>query len=131
MIFPDPGHAMITETVTQPNDLFATANSCLLAPHEIDTAGLQQVFGQMLAHHVDYADLYFQYSRAEGWALEEPLVTWRPESDHDLAKRHDERRCWQAGGSHLVTSFRSGQNAIAVAPRALRDRRSIRASFAG
>ena len=65
---------MITETVTQSNDLFATANSCLLAPHEIDTAGLQQVFGQMLAHHVDYADLYFQYNRAEGWALEEGIV---------------------------------------------------------
>ena len=65
---------MITEPITQPNDLFATANSCLLAPYEIDTAGLQQVFGQMLVHHVDYADLYFQYSRAEGWALEEGIV---------------------------------------------------------
>ncbi|MDN5753502.1 MAG: metalloprotease TldD [Nitrosospira sp.] len=65
---------MITEPVTQPNDLFATANRCLLAPHEIDTAGLQQVFGQMLAHHVEYADLYFQYNRAEGWALEEGIV---------------------------------------------------------
>ena len=28
----------------------------------------------MLSHHVDYADLYFQYSRAEGWALEEGIV---------------------------------------------------------
>ncbi len=65
---------MIIEPVTQPNDLFATANHCLLAPHEIDTAGLQQVFGQMLSHHVEYADLYFQYSRAEGWALEEGIV---------------------------------------------------------
>ena len=65
---------MITEPLTQPDDLFATANRCLLAPHEIDTAGLQKVFGQMLSHHVDYADLYFQYSRAEGWALEEGIV---------------------------------------------------------
>src|SRR5687768_14023108 len=65
---------MITEPLIQPSDLFATANSCLLAPHEIDTAGLQTVFGQMLTHHVEYADLYFQYSRAEGWALEEGIV---------------------------------------------------------
>jgi len=65
---------MITEPITQADDLFATANSCLLTPHEIDTAGLQQVFGQMFVHHVDYADLYFQYTRAEGWALEEGIV---------------------------------------------------------
>jgi TldD protein len=28
----------------------------------------------MLAHRLDYADLYFQYSRAESWALEEGIV---------------------------------------------------------
>ncbi|MBA4143222.1 MAG: metalloprotease TldD [Nitrosospira sp.] len=65
---------MITEPTIQSEDLFATANRCLLMPHEIDTAGLQKVFGQMLAHHVEYADLYFQYTRAEGWALEEGIV---------------------------------------------------------
>ena len=62
------------EQATQTRDLFATANNCLLAPYEIDNAGLQNVFGQMLSHHVDYADLYFQYSRAEGWSLEEGIV---------------------------------------------------------
>src|SRR5688500_10205528 len=65
---------MIIEPAIQPSDLFATANHCLLAPHEIDTAGLQNVFGQILAHQVEYADLYFQYSRAEGWSLEEGIV---------------------------------------------------------
>ncbi|MEO8442100.1 MAG: metalloprotease TldD, partial [Betaproteobacteria bacterium] len=34
----------------------------------------QQVFGQILVHKVDYADLYFQYSRSEGWSLEEGIV---------------------------------------------------------
>jgi TldD protein len=63
-----------TEPVTEPNDLFAMAERCLLAPYEIDTAGLQRVFGQILTHHVDYADLYFQYNRAEGWVLEEGIV---------------------------------------------------------
>ena len=65
---------MITEPVTEPNDLFVMAERCLLAPYEIDTAGLQQVFGQILTHHIDYADLYFQYNRAEGWVLEEGIV---------------------------------------------------------
>ncbi len=65
---------MITEPVTEPNDLFAMAERCLLAPYEINAAGLQQVFGQILTHHVDYADLYFQYNRAEGWVLEEGIV---------------------------------------------------------
>lgn len=65
---------MTIEPVTQPEDLFATANRCLLMPHEIDTAALQTVFGQMLSHRIDYADLYFQYSRTEGWALEEGIV---------------------------------------------------------
>jgi TldD protein len=65
---------MITEPVSPTSDLFATASNCLLAPYEIDTAGLQEVFGQLLSHHVDYADLYFQYSRGENWALEEGIV---------------------------------------------------------
>ncbi len=65
---------MITEPVTEPNDLFAMAERCLLAPYEINAAGLQQVFGQILTHHIDYADLYFQYNRAEGWVLEEGIV---------------------------------------------------------
>ncbi len=65
---------MVTELVTEPNDLFNMADRCLLTPYEIDTARLQQVFGQILTHHVDYADLYFQYSRAEGWVLEEGIV---------------------------------------------------------
>ncbi len=66
--------AMVTELVTEPNDLFSMADRCLLTPYEIDTARLQQVFGQILTHHVDYADLYFQFSRAEGWVLEEGIV---------------------------------------------------------
>ena len=53
---------------------FATAQATLLAPHALDHQALEQVFGQLLAHKVDYADLYFQYSRSEGWSLEEGIV---------------------------------------------------------
>src|SRR5512134_137335 len=53
---------------------FATANEVLLAPYALDSGRLQAVFGQILAHRVDYADLYFQYTRSESWSLEEGIV---------------------------------------------------------
>jgi TldD protein len=53
---------------------FATANDILLAPYALDTGRLDTVFGQILAHRVDYADLYFQYTRSESWSLEEGIV---------------------------------------------------------
>ena len=53
---------------------FDTAQATLLAPYSLDQNALEQVFGQILAHKVDYADLYFQYSRSEGWSLEEGIV---------------------------------------------------------
>ena len=58
----------------QKDTLFTLAQQSLLAPHALDTRHLQQVFGKMLAHRLDYADLYFQYSRAESWSLEEGIV---------------------------------------------------------
>jgi len=54
--------------------LFNTANTSLLSPYGLDTDALQQVFGQIMTHRVDFADLYFQYTRAEGWSLEEGQV---------------------------------------------------------
>jgi TldD protein len=54
--------------------LFATADRALLAPHGLDAGGLAKVFGRILAHQVDFADLYFQYSRSESWSLEEGIV---------------------------------------------------------
>ena len=54
--------------------IFETASALLLAPHALDETRLQSVFGQIMAHQVDYADLYFQYSRSESWSLEEGIV---------------------------------------------------------
>ncbi|MXS85354.1 metalloprotease TldD [Nitrosomonas sp. HPC101] len=55
-------------------DSFAIADQYLLAPYELNTDRLQDVFGQILTHRIDYADIYFQYSRSEGWVLEEGIV---------------------------------------------------------
>ena len=54
--------------------LFATAQHSLLQPYSIETQHIEQVFASMMAHRLDYADLYFQYSRAESWSLEEGIV---------------------------------------------------------
>ncbi len=59
----------------QNNDtIFALAQQSLLVPHALEARHLEQMFSKMLAHKVDYADLYFQYSRAESWSLEEGIV---------------------------------------------------------
>ena len=59
----------------EPNEqLLTTARSFLLAPHELEAGKLDRVFGSLLSHKLDYADLYFQYSRSEGWSLEEGIV---------------------------------------------------------
>src|SRR5712692_9310540 len=57
-----------------PEQLFSTAQSFLLAPHDLETAKLARVFGSLLSRRLDYADLYFQYSRSECWSLEEGIV---------------------------------------------------------
>src|SRR3979411_2187504 len=53
---------------------FDTAQEILLAPYSLDDQRLQSVFGEIMTHRVDYADLYFQYSRSESWSLEEGIV---------------------------------------------------------
>jgi TldD protein len=59
---------------SHPLNTIETATSRLLVPYALDTQHLERTFGHMLAHRVDYADLYFQYSRSEGWSLEEGVV---------------------------------------------------------
>ncbi len=59
----------------QNNDtMFALAQQSLLTPHALATSDLEKVFSKIFTHKVDYADLYFQYSRAESWSLEEGIV---------------------------------------------------------
>ncbi|WP_051532188.1 metalloprotease TldD [Brackiella oedipodis] len=67
----------ITPTInlaTPTEDALATASTLLLAPWGLQTHHLDQALADIYSHHVDYADLYFQYSRAESWALEEGIV---------------------------------------------------------
>ena len=52
----------------------ATARSLLLTPFGLDDTHLAQALNEIRAHRVDDADLYFQYTRSEGWSLEEGIV---------------------------------------------------------
>ena len=50
------------------------ANEALLVPSGLDSQAIQSVLSNIMSHQVDYADLYFQYSRSESWGLEEGQV---------------------------------------------------------
>nr|WP_314899859.1 metalloprotease TldD [uncultured Deefgea sp.] len=54
--------------------VFALAEQQLLTPFHLDEAALGQVFADIMTHEIDYADLYFQYSRSEAWSLDEGIV---------------------------------------------------------
>ena len=54
--------------------LLAQARHLLLEPTALDDAMLSRVLASIHTHAVDFADLYFQYSRMEGWSLEEGIV---------------------------------------------------------
>lgn len=56
------------------NQTLDLARNHLLLPNGLDDARLDGVFGAMFNHDLDYADLYFQYSRSEAWSLDEGIV---------------------------------------------------------
>ena len=51
-----------------------TASDLLLTPYGLDESTLLNALKVITAHRVDDADLYFQYTRSEGWSLEEGIV---------------------------------------------------------
>ncbi len=52
----------------------ALAKQLLLTPFGLDETHLARALNEIKAHRVDEADLYFQYTRSEGWSLEEGIV---------------------------------------------------------
>jgi TldD protein len=52
----------------------ATAQRYLLEPFGLDESHLRRALAEITTHRVDDADLYFQYTRSEGWSLEEGIV---------------------------------------------------------
>lgn len=50
------------------------AQDILLTPYGLDEAKLNRALGTMFNHKIDYADFYFQFTKSEGWSLEEGIV---------------------------------------------------------
>ena len=63
---------MTDEAKTQ--DPLSIAREVILRPSGLDEGRLDRVVGQVLTHSVDFADLYFQLSHEESWALEDGIV---------------------------------------------------------
>ncbi len=55
-------------------DRLAIAEQLLLAPFGLERSHLSRALADIAAHVADDADLYFQYTRSEGWSLEEGIV---------------------------------------------------------
>jgi TldD protein len=61
-------------TSARSTDPMVIARDSILAPSGLDETRLDTVFGHLMSHAVDYADLYFQLAHEESWALEDSIV---------------------------------------------------------
>ncbi len=80
----------------------AVARSLLLEPFGLDEAKLAQALATIATHRIDDADHYFQYTRSEGWSLEEGIVksgSFGIDQGVGQARRRREGRPAWAGGS--------------------------------
>jgi TldD protein len=59
---------------TADSDPLSIAREVILRPSGLDDSRLDRVVSQVLAHSVDFADLYFQLAHEESWALEDGIV---------------------------------------------------------
>ena len=55
-------------------DPLAVARDLILRPSGLDDQRLDRVFGEVLTHSVDFADIYFQLAHQESWSLEDGMV---------------------------------------------------------
>ena len=55
-------------------DPLKTAVETLLEPSGLERTDIDGLLARMMSHQLDYADLYFQYSRHEAWSLEDGAV---------------------------------------------------------
>lgn len=50
------------------------SNKLILNPSELDERSIENIFSKISSKKIDYADLYFQYSRNEFWSIEDGKV---------------------------------------------------------
>jgi TldD protein len=118
----------------------ATAQSLLLTPFGLDESHLSKALSTITAHKVDDADLYFQYTRSEGWSLEEGIVKTgsfsidqgvgvRAVSGEKTAFAYSDDISWasllDAAQTVRSISASSGNKSIKTAPKKIASARSL------
>jgi TldD protein len=74
-IAPKPNPTILFMITREPTiERLAVAQQLLLTPFGLDESHLSRALAEITSHQVDDADLYFQYTRSEGWSLEEGIV---------------------------------------------------------
>src|SRR5262249_41248995 len=68
------GVNVTADAATANIDSLGIARDLILRPSGLDDGRLDRVFGEVLSHSVDFADLYFQLSHEEAWSLEDGIV---------------------------------------------------------
>ena len=63
-----------TATAAAAADAMSLAHQLILAPSGLDVSHIERALGTVLGAAVDAADIYFQFSRDESWALEDGIV---------------------------------------------------------
>src|SRR5690606_37756616 len=74
---PDAGPTGLTRQgfpMSKSQNPLKVADRYLLSPYGLGEAEIEKTFRKLMRHDIDFADLYFQYRRAEGWSLEEGIV---------------------------------------------------------
>ena len=69
-----PAPSMIMNLFEPNLQTLSVAREVLLTPFGLDEAALARALGDIFTHRVDYADLYFQFTKSEEWSLEEGIV---------------------------------------------------------
>ena len=67
---------------------FEAVRSQLLAPAGLDLGDIDRALGALMSRRLDYADIYFQYTRFESWTVEDGIVKDGVHSvDHGMGVR--------------------------------------------
>ena len=69
-------------------DGFEAVRTQLLEPAGLDLADIDRALGALMSRRLDYADIYFQYTRFESWTVEDGIVKDGVHSvDHGMGVR--------------------------------------------
>jgi len=74
MIQPQSVIAPTLARVDLSTDPLSVVERDLLEPAGLDLAAVDRALGELMAHRLDYGDLYFQSTRYESWSVEDGIV---------------------------------------------------------